>query len=183
MGVKSFDTGDKVVGGGKYMRGIVTIDDGGNIHIRTHVDTHVKLAGFTGGLIALFSDKNGTLLHRTELFQYGVDGLWIIGKPSERWVDEFLTVDPSIGINTDRIDVIMGITPKNRLFVDLQEFVDIFKAISTVIELIGTVGGESGNGGSALVSTKSNLIAQAAQAPEPKPRPRPTSKPRPKYEP
>ncbi len=114
MCAKINDTSEKVVGGGKYMQAIVSID-GEKINIRTHIFTHVKLAGFTGGVLATFSDINGSLLYVTPLLQYGVDGQLIPFKESDRWITDSFDVDSQIEQSTDRIDVWMGMTPKNRL--------------------------------------------------------------------
>ena len=71
--------------------------------------------------MATFTDANGKILHVTPLVQHGVDGegMGWLGKPSDRWVTDSLDVDPQIGQNTDRIDVWIGMAPRNRLAEDL----------------------------------------------------------------
>jgi hypothetical protein len=123
MSSKGTDTGDRVVGGGKYMREIMTIDTQGNITMQTHVLTHVSLAGYHGGVIVTLCDKDKNILWASPLCVYGVDGeSWLVPGVSDRWATETFKVDPVVYASTDRIDVWMGITPRNTFIPWLEKW-------------------------------------------------------------
>lgn len=118
-----------VVGEGKYMDAYVSIE-GSTIYTRTHILNHVKLAGFTGGMKAYFSDVNGQIIYETPLFQYGVDGEYIPFKSHERTVEEHITLPSSDIYNkTDRISIWIGMAGKNRFWTDVLIVVNVVKTI------------------------------------------------------
>ena len=119
------DTGDRVVGPGKYMRAIVALEDDGKILTRVHIFSHVKLTGFHGGTTASFSDAAGKLLFVTAPFTDFVEGQWMpfLG-PSDKWTEREFTLPAAAVGKVDRIDVWVAWTPKPGLFPRLvQEFI------------------------------------------------------------
>jgi hypothetical protein len=70
-----------------YMSGKASIDKSGSIKVTTHLESHIALSGFTGGMVASFMDAAGKALFVTPILQYGVDGYSV---PS--WLG------PSVGI-------------------------------------------------------------------------------------
>ena len=127
---KTIDTDVKSVGGPRYMRAIVSLDDVGNMQVRTNTFVHIDLAGFTGGVIVSLSDASGQLLYVTPIVQYGVDGRFIFWSQSDRWDNELLQRGPDIARRTARIDVWLGWAPKNRLLTDLVI------VATTVVEIV-----------------------------------------------
>jgi hypothetical protein len=85
MAPKTIDTGDQSIGGPRYMRSMVSIDDSGNMQVRTNTYSHWDLRGFTGGVLVSLSDAQGNLLYITPIASYGVDGRLVFWSVSNRW--------------------------------------------------------------------------------------------------
>jgi hypothetical protein len=166
MAPKTVDTDEKSVGGPRYMRAIVSLDDAGNMQVRTHTYVHIDLAGFTGGVLVSLSDRDGNLLYVTPLVQYGVDGRWVFWSQSDRWDNEYYSVGPDIAARTDRIDVWVGWAPRNRFWQDLVPIQQIIQLVIWIVENWPSSDGEGGSGADrpvqstyqALSSTRGDLI-------------------------
>jgi hypothetical protein len=147
MAPRTVDTGDKSVGGPRYMRAIVSLDDAGSMQVRTHTFVHIDLSGFTGGVLVSLSDVDGNILYVTPLVQYGVDGRWVFWSESDRWVNEYYSVGADIARQTDRIDVWVGWAPRNRFWpVFLDVVVPVIRLIVWVVENWPSSDGEGGTG-------------------------------------
>jgi Repeat of unknown function (DUF5648) len=135
------DTGDRAVGGGEYMRSNVSLSSNGKLVLKTHTWCKKKLAGFTGGVVALMLDKQGNVLANTAPKDYGVDGEWILGGASSRETIDVLSVDPSVYKDTTDIDVWLAVDPHNRLETDLNKLVLVGKKLREVADDLGAVFG------------------------------------------
>jgi hypothetical protein len=134
------DTGDIVVGDGKYMRSIATLD-GNTITLQTHTFCHIKFAGFTGGVFVQCVDVNGQIIYQSGVVTYGVDGEDIPWKTSDRWDTQHFTVDASISQRTDAISIFQNHDPQNRLLADLAEIEYLGKLVVDFVDwLIKTFG-------------------------------------------
>lgn len=130
------------------MQSIVTINESGNVHLKTHTYTDCQLIGFTGGTHAFFSDKAGNIIFDTPTESYGVDGKAIIFSNSSRWDDKYYNADPSIYNDIDRIDVLVFHYPHARILEDIKKLGDLWGTVSSwfVSGIIGGSGNiESGN--------------------------------------
>jgi hypothetical protein len=170
MAPKTVDTDDKSVGGPRYMRAIVSLDDAGNIQVRTHTYVHMDLAGFTGGVVVSLSDSSGNVLYVTPLVQYGVDGRLVFWSQSDRWDNEYYTVAPEIAARTDRIDVWVGWAPRNRFWEDILPVQRIIELIIWVVQNWPSSDTEGGSGDDrpvqstyqALTAARGDLIPRVA---------------------
>jgi|GEM_PF-6255322 len=132
---KSVDSGDKVVAGcGSHMQSIARIDEDGTIHLKTHTFTRCQLKGFTGGTKVILSDSYGKVIYQTPTESYGVDGVSIPFKDSDRWDEREYRFDSSIYKKIDRIDVIVCHNPHNRLLKDLLIIADILTIVFELYE-------------------------------------------------
>lgn len=110
------DSGDRVVGAGKYMRGIAMLDKDGTVKVRVHTFNHVKFKGFTGGAVVVLSGADAGILWTSDARSFGVDGQMIPFKISDRWDDLFVgRIDPQTVARVDRVDVLLGLKGRNRL--------------------------------------------------------------------
>ena len=120
-----------------YMSGKASIDDTGKIATVTHLESHIDLSGFTGGMYAVFLDANKNELFRTPLLQYGVDGRKVPAlfgaTPSPRTVNNTYKVDPSVYAKVDQIAIELLHAGKNRL---LEDIAKIWPFIVDVIIII-----------------------------------------------
>jgi hypothetical protein len=146
MAPKTVDTDEQSVGGPRYMRAIVSLDDAGNMQVRTHTYVHIDLSGFTGGVLVSLTDKNGEVLYVTPLAQYGVDGRWVFWSQSDRWDNEYYSVGADIAARTDRIDVWVGWAPHNRFWQDIIPIEQIIQLIIWVIDNWPSSEDEGGTG-------------------------------------
>jgi hypothetical protein len=163
------DTGDQVVGGGKYMRGIVSVDET-RIRVRAHIFTHVKLAGFTGGWVAVASDTDGRIVWKSEAKRAGVDGTAMFWKTSDRWVEHTYSVDPQTTAQIDRIDVLLGLSPVNRLGDIVNEGLKyggiVWDAIKQVLDWLGKEQApQGGPDGPPVLYTRSALLPDVPKPP------------------
>jgi len=118
-----------------YMSGSASIDVSGQVRTTTHLERHIALSGFTGGMVACFSNSGGQALFTTPILQYGVDGFavpaFLGATPSPRDASASFQVDPSIYAQTDTITIFLFHAGKNRLGVDIKT------ALPTVIQIVG----------------------------------------------
>lgn len=174
----TFDTRDRVVSPDGstpwYMRSQVTLNDDGSISATTRTYTHAWLRGFTGGVLATFSDAQGNIVHKLGPIQYGVDGEHMpFGSPSDRTDTATDTIPAADAQRVDRIDVFIGYMPENRFWDDLATKIPdgVNKLVQFIAWLVQTWtslnggGAGSGNGpgpsssASALVTDPATLVA------------------------
>ena len=143
-----------------YMSGKASIDELGNITTVTHLESHVDLSGFTGGMTVEFFDSRGNSLFVTPHLQYGVDGRFIFfGTPSPRTVNNTFKVDPSIYAQVDQCTIMLFHFGKNRFLPDIMIVLPIIvKIIAEIVKVVTEAGNTSGTGGRNDVSVlQSNL--------------------------
>ncbi len=123
---------DPIAGTG-YMTTDATLNQDGVLYATTTTRSVQDLKGFTGGVFAIVADRNGNVLARTALRQFGVNGLWIPGGPSTR-------VDPwseNLGVaaaaNGATLNIVHVWDPHGRLFTAIPAI------LNDVVTLIGMV--------------------------------------------
>jgi hypothetical protein len=114
MAILTYETQKmKNIGGPCYMDSQGTLSDTGNLWTMTHTECHWKAKGFTGGIVAFLMDNKGTVIYRTAVEQFGVDGTWT-GRPSKRDDTRTYQIDPSIAKEAARLWIWVGKAGKNR---------------------------------------------------------------------
>ncbi|WP_238011669.1 hypothetical protein KZZ52_14390 [Dactylosporangium sp. AC04546] len=153
MAPKTIDTGDQSIGGPRYMRSMVSLDDSGNMQVRTNTFSHWDLRGFTGGVLVSLSDAQGKLLYITPIVSYGVDGRLVFWSVSNRWDNEYYNVGADVARQVDRVDVWQGPTPKNRLVPIVNDLIIIVRLVAWLIEQWQKSSGDDGGSGDGPVQT------------------------------
>ncbi|BBH68629.1 hypothetical protein ACTI_53140 [Actinoplanes sp. OR16] len=153
MAPTTIDTTEQSIGGPRYMRSIVSLDDAGNMQVRTNTFSHWDLRGFTGGVLVSLSDVEGNLLHITPLVSYGVDGRLVFWSTSNRWDNEYYNVGPDVARRVDRIDVWHGPTPKNRFVPIMTDILFTVRLIIWIVEQWQQSSGDDGGAGDPPVQT------------------------------
>ncbi len=134
-----------------YMSGTASIDDRGTIKTSTHLESHIALSGFTGGMVAAFLNSEGQSIYTTPILQYGVDGYdvpsWLGGTPSPRTVSAEFHVDPSIYPQVDKINIFLFHDGKNRAGADLEV------AWAIVLVIIKWIASEEGTSDTSTITS------------------------------
>lgn len=141
------------------MSGTASIDDSGNITTSTHLESHIALSGFTGGMVAAFLNSNGQSEFTTPILQYGVDGYdvpsFLGGTPSPRDVNASFRVDPAFFSEIEKINIILFYAPHNRFGAVMAQALPLVEQIITwIIALFG-----SSNSSSIMSSSSAALTA------------------------
>lgn len=142
-----------------YMSGKASIDDGGNIRVTTHLESHIQFSGFTGGMVAAFMNKEGQALFVTPLLQYGVDGYNVPScfgaTPSPRTVETTFHTTPDVFDKTEKIDIFLFHAGKNRLVVDIGiAFPVVVAIVEWIIKIVAAA-----NSSTVVRSESSSLTA------------------------
>lgn len=102
------------LGDHRHMKTSIIVSNNGRIDGITRIWTDKKWEGFTGCSVVLITDSAGNVLFETKRHRYGVDGVNIPGKPSDRtekWKDQI----PSNILPNARGSAIFNATcPKSR---------------------------------------------------------------------
>jgi hypothetical protein len=120
-----------------YMSGSASVDPSGSVLVTTHLESHIALSGFTGGMVASFMNTSGQALFVTPILQYGVDGYsvpsWLGGTPSPRDASASFQVNADVYTQTDKIEIFLFHAGKNRLGLDIG------KALPTIMTIVGWI--------------------------------------------
>jgi hypothetical protein len=142
-----------------YMSGTASIDDSGNINTTTHLESHIALSGFTGGMVAAFLNSNGQSEFTTPVLQYGVDGYnvpsWLGGTPSPRDVSASFKVDPAFYGEVSSINIDLFYAPHNRFGTDINQ---VLPRVKDVVQWIGSLFGSSSSSNSSVVSSTGQAL-------------------------
>lgn len=123
---------DPIAGTG-YMTTDATLNQDGVLYATTTTRSVQDLKGFTGGVMAVVADRNGNVLGRTALRQFGVDGLWVPGSRSNRTDAWSENLGAAAAANGDTLGIIHIWDPHNRLFTAIPTF------LNDVVTLVGMV--------------------------------------------
>jgi hypothetical protein len=110
-----------------------TLNQDGVLYATTTTRSVQDLKGFTGGVFAVVADRNGNVLGRTAVRQFGVNGLWIPGGPSTRTDQWSENLGVAAAANGATLSIVHIWDPHNRLFSAIPQI------LNDVVTLIGIV--------------------------------------------
>ncbi|MEI6110756.1 MAG: hypothetical protein WCP63_03660 [Cyanobium sp. ELA712] len=102
------------LGDHRHMKTSIIVSNNGRIDGTTRIWTDKKWEGFTGCSVVLITDSVGNILFESKRHRYGVDGVNIPGKSSDRtqkWNDQ---IPPNILPNARGSAIFNGTCPKDR---------------------------------------------------------------------
>jgi hypothetical protein len=143
-----------------YMSGTASLDVSGTLKTTAHLESHIALSGFTGGMVVALLNSDGQSVFTTPIMQYGVDGYdvpsWLGATPSPRTASATFQVDPALYDQVDRINIDLFHAPKNRLGSVINQALPV---VITIVEWIIKIYG--GSDSSTVVSSTSSSLSSA----------------------
>lgn len=137
-------TGDVRLDRGEWMSSTASVASSGLISGSTRIWTTNEFAGFHGSAFPVLLDAEDKVVWPADIdavkHQYGVDGTWIPGLPSDRTSHWTNTVDAATMARAHSIGLVQYKDPKNMLMRDLELIGQAWKSLEGIVKTF--VGGK-----------------------------------------